>query len=120
MHAPAVAPPAQARRGTHTRSESNTLPNQHTSPDLSAARRATTSAAASGATTTANGTRASARAHLSVDGLSVSFPGRRVLTNLSFTARAGDRLGLIGENGTGKSTLLRVLAGQQNPDEGKD
>lgn len=78
-------------------------------------------AASNGETTapTTAGPWASAQAHLSVDGLSVSFPGRRVLTNLSFTARAGDRLGLIGENGTGKSTLLRLLAGQQAPDEGR-
>lgn len=41
-----------------------------------------------------------------------------MLTDLSFSARTGDRLGLIGENGTGKSTLLRVLAGEQAPDEG--
>ena len=41
-----------------------------------------------------------------------------MLTDLSFSARTGDRLGLIGENGTGKSTLLRVLAGEQTPDEG--
>lgn len=57
-------------------------------------------------------------AHLSVDGISVVYPDRRVLTDITFTARDGDRLGLIGENGTGKSTLLRVLSGKQQPTAG--
>lgn len=50
-------------------------------------------------------------AHLSVDGVSQSFPDRRVLTDVSFTVPSGERACLIGENGTGKSTLLRIIAG---------
>ncbi|QIM17229.1 ABC-F family ATP-binding cassette domain-containing protein [Leucobacter insecticola] len=46
-----------------------------------------------------------------VDGVSHRYAARRVLTDVSFTASAGDRIGIIGENGTGKSTLLRILAG---------
>ena len=95
------------------------MPNQHTSPNLAAARRAVVAAAADPMSDARHLAAASPRSHLSVDGLSVSYPDRRVLTDLSFTASAGDRLGLIGENGTGKSTLLRVLAGQQAPDEGQ-
>lgn len=57
--------------------------------------------------------------HLSVDGVSASFGERRVLSGISFTARDGDRIGLIGENGTGKSTLLRILAGVAAPDAGE-
>ncbi|MBL5974441.1 MAG: ABC transporter ATP-binding protein [Candidatus Leucobacter sulfamidivorax] len=57
-------------------------------------------------------------AHLAVSGVSRSFAGRRVLSDISFTARAGDRVGLIGENGTGKSTLLRILGGLDRPDVG--
>ncbi|WP_022894006.1 ATP-binding cassette domain-containing protein [Agromyces subbeticus] len=49
--------------------------------------------------------------HLRVDGLSVSYPDRRVFTDLGFTVAPGQRLGLIGENGAGKSTLLRLIAG---------
>lgn len=56
--------------------------------------------------------------HLSVDGLSHAYAERRVITDISFTAKLGDRIGLIGENGTGKSTLLRILAGEQQPDAG--
>ncbi|MEV5206157.1 ABC-F family ATP-binding cassette domain-containing protein [Micromonospora sp. NPDC053740] len=43
---------------------------------------------------------------------------RRVLDGLSLTAAPGHRIGLIGENGTGKTTLLRVLAGVDVPDSG--
>ena len=44
--------------------------------------------------------------------------GRRVLDGLSLTAAPGQRVGLIGENGVGKSTLLRLLAGVDLPDSG--
>ncbi|MFF4031120.1 ABC-F family ATP-binding cassette domain-containing protein [Streptomyces sviceus] len=44
--------------------------------------------------------------------------GRRVLDGISLTASPGHRIGLIGENGVGKSTLLRVLAGTDEPDAG--
>ncbi|TDD55150.1 ABC-F family ATP-binding cassette domain-containing protein [Saccharopolyspora elongata] len=43
---------------------------------------------------------------------------RRVLDGISLTAAPGRRIGLIGENGVGKSTLLRVLAGVDRPDRG--
>lgn len=59
-----------------------------------------------------------ASSHLRVDGLSFSYPDRRVLTDVSFIVPAGDRVGLIGENGSGKSTLLRVLAGLLEPSAG--
>ena len=61
---------------------------------------------------------ARARAHLRVDGVSVSFAERRVLTDISFTIASGQRTGVIGENGSGKSTLLRVIAGRTHPDSG--
>ncbi|WP_069883733.1 ABC-F family ATP-binding cassette domain-containing protein [Streptomyces luteocolor] len=47
-----------------------------------------------------------------------SLDGRRVLDGVSLTASPGHRIGLIGENGVGKSTLLRVLAGVDEPDAG--
>jgi len=45
-------------------------------------------------------------------------PDRPLFENLSLTVSAGDRLGIVGRNGTGKSTLLRVLAGVDRPEEG--
>ena len=63
-------------------------------------------------------TPATPHSHLAVTGVSHSFGDRRVLTDISFTVAPGDRVGLVGENGTGKSTLLRILAGQQIPDAG--
>lgn len=59
-----------------------------------------------------------AAAHLRVDGVSISFKDRRVLTDLSFTVPAGDRTALIGENGSGKTTLLHIIAGLTSPDTG--
>lgn len=57
-------------------------------------------------------------AHLRIDGLSKSFPDRRVFTNISFSVPYHDRVGIIGENGSGKTTLLRILAGELAPDAG--
>ncbi|MGW5677407.1 ABC-F family ATP-binding cassette domain-containing protein [Streptomyces sp. NPDC003860] len=44
--------------------------------------------------------------------------GRRVLDGVGLTASPGHRIGLIGENGVGKSTLLRLLAGVDEPESG--
>jgi ATP-binding cassette, subfamily F, member 3 len=55
--------------------------------------------------------------------LQVSNIGKRygdatVLESVSFVANPGERLGLIGPNGCGKTTLLRIIAGQEQPNEG--
>jgi macrolide transport system ATP-binding/permease protein len=55
---------------------------------------------------------------LRADGISVHYGDRRVLSDVSLTVPPGARIGLIGENGVGKSTLLRVLAGAEAPDSG--
>ncbi|MFI6951633.1 ABC-F family ATP-binding cassette domain-containing protein [Streptomyces sp. NPDC050422] len=47
-----------------------------------------------------------------------SLGGRRVLDGVSLTVSPGHRIGLIGENGVGKSTLLRLLAAADEPDAG--
>jgi ATPase subunit of ABC transporter with duplicated ATPase domains len=51
--------------------------------------------------------------------LTVSFGAVTVLDSVSLTVGPGDRLGLVAPNGTGKSSLLRVLAGQLTPDGGQ-
>ncbi|MEV6913159.1 ABC-F family ATP-binding cassette domain-containing protein [Amycolatopsis sp. NPDC051071] len=48
-----------------------------------------------------------------------SYGARVVLDGVNLTASAGQRLGLVGENGIGKSTLLRLLAGVEEPDAGE-
>jgi zinc/manganese transport system ATP-binding protein len=50
---------------------------------------------------------------LTVDRLSVAFPGREVLRDVSFSLRQGAFCGLIGSNGSGKTTLLRTILGFQ-------
>ena len=57
-------------------------------------------------------------AHLSVDGISKTFPDRRVFTDITFAVPYRDRMGIIGENGSGKTTLLQVIAGELEPDAG--
>ena len=50
--------------------------------------------------------------------VSKSFGDKTVIRNLNFTLMRGDRLGLIGPNGAGKRTLIKVLLGELQPDEG--
>ena len=49
---------------------------------------------------------------LVVSGLSVTYPDRTVLSGVDLLAQPGRRIGLVGENGVGKSTLLRAVAGR--------
>jgi ATP-binding cassette subfamily F protein 3 len=51
--------------------------------------------------------------------VSKSFPPRKILNNINLLLRHGERVGLIGENGTGKSVLLRLILGQEPPDSGE-
>jgi len=57
-------------------------------------------------------------ATLHARGVSLSFGAGPVLADVSLTVAPGMRIGVVGPNGTGKSTLLRVLAGQLAPEEG--
>lgn len=52
---------------------------------------------------------------LILDDLSIGFPTRTLARNLDLTLRRGERLGVIGGNGTGKTTLLRTILGEQPP-----
>ena len=55
---------------------------------------------------------------LSAEHLSINFGSRELLRDVNFYLNEGDRVGIIGVNGTGKSTLLRVLSGALEPDGG--
>ncbi len=53
-----------------------------------------------------------------VDRVSMSRPNRPLFTDVSVTVASGDRVGVVGINGTGKSTLLSVIAGSREPESG--
>ncbi|HRG82001.1 MAG TPA: ABC-F family ATP-binding cassette domain-containing protein [Chitinophagaceae bacterium] len=57
--------------------------------------------------------------YVSVEGLSKSYGIQPLFSNISFHIEEGDKIALVARNGTGKSTLLRILAGKETPDEGK-
>ncbi|MDR2777348.1 MAG: ATP-binding cassette domain-containing protein [Rickettsiales bacterium] len=55
---------------------------------------------------------------LKLENISKSFDGKRVFDNISFILNDGEKLGLIGRNGSGKSTVLKIIAGRMFQDEG--
>jgi ATP-binding cassette subfamily F protein 3 len=55
---------------------------------------------------------------LDIQNLGVSFGGEVLFENLSFRIGIGDRIGLIGKNGAGKSTFLKILSGGSSPSIG--
>lgn len=56
---------------------------------------------------------------LGAENIGIAFGTRTVLEGLSLGVDEGDRIGLVGRNGDGKSTLMRILAGLQEPDTGR-
>ena len=57
--------------------------------------------------------------YVSVEGLTKSYGINPLFNNISFNINEGDKIALIARNGVGKSTLLKILAGQETPDSGK-
>ena len=55
---------------------------------------------------------------LEVDGISKSYDGNILFSDFTFSFQKGQKIGLIGDNGTGKSTLLDILTGRIEPDSG--
>jgi ATP-binding cassette subfamily F protein uup len=56
---------------------------------------------------------------LELENISKSFNGKPIINNFSYTFKKGDRIGVAGKNGTGKSTLLNIITGAIQPDNGK-
>lgn len=56
---------------------------------------------------------------LSAENISKSYSEKQLLNNISLGINEGDKIGLIGVNGTGKSTFLKILAGVEYPDDGR-
>src|SRR5690625_6766333 len=55
---------------------------------------------------------------LTVGGVGLDFGGTTIFDDLTFTIGKGERWGIIGRNGTGKTTLFRLLAGELEPSRG--
>ncbi|MGC1514239.1 MAG: ABC-F family ATP-binding cassette domain-containing protein [Maribacter sp.] len=51
--------------------------------------------------------------------ISKSYPGKPILDKFEYVFQKGERIGIIGKNGTGKSTFLNILSGRDEPDAGK-
>jgi ABC transport system ATP-binding/permease protein len=58
------------------------------------------------------------RSVLDLRGVSKAYGGRSILDGLTESLRAGERIGIVGPNGVGKTTLLRILMGEEAPDSG--
>jgi ATPase subunit of ABC transporter with duplicated ATPase domains len=56
---------------------------------------------------------------LGAENISLEYPTKVVFENVTVGINEGDRIGVVGRNGDGKSTLLRLLAGRQEPDSGR-
>ena len=55
---------------------------------------------------------------ISTDNLSKSFAGQTLFEEASFKINAKERVGLVGRNGHGKTTLFRLITGEEKPDSG--
>src|SRR3989337_1173304 len=55
---------------------------------------------------------------LRLHGLSKTFPGQRALEDVDLVVAAGEIHALVGQNGSGKSTIVKILAGYHQPDAG--
>src|SRR5690606_17781513 len=56
---------------------------------------------------------------LELDKISKSFNGKKIIQDFSYVFKKGDRIGLAGKNGTGKSTFLNLITQEYLPDAGK-
>ena len=56
---------------------------------------------------------------ISVEGLAVEFSGHTLFSNITFVINDTDKIALMGKNGAGKSTTMKIIAGLQQPNRGK-
>ncbi|MDE6801403.1 MAG: ATP-binding cassette domain-containing protein, partial [Muribaculaceae bacterium] len=55
---------------------------------------------------------------ISINNLSVEFSAKSLFDNINYVINRKDRIALVGKNGAGKSTMLKIIAGLQNPTSG--
>jgi ABC transport system ATP-binding/permease protein len=56
---------------------------------------------------------------INADGVNKSYGERQIIKDFTLRIQRGDRIGIVGANGTGKTTLIRMLTGETQPDSGK-
>jgi ATP-binding cassette subfamily F protein 3 len=56
---------------------------------------------------------------ISINSLTVAYGGFTLLNDINFHISESDKIGLVGKNGAGKSTILKLICGYQNPTAGK-
>ena len=56
---------------------------------------------------------------INIEHISKIFGEKVIFEDASFGIQQGDKIGIVGINGTGKSTLLRMIAGEEEPDQGQ-
>ncbi len=56
---------------------------------------------------------------ISIDNVTIRFGAYVLFDKISFQVNPGDRIGLVGRNGAGKTTILNLIDGRQDPDEGR-
>ena len=56
---------------------------------------------------------------INIEHISKLFGDKLIFDDASFGLQEGDKVGIVGINGTGKSTLLRMVAGEETPDSGQ-
>lgn len=56
---------------------------------------------------------------ISIDGLAVAFSGTTLFSDITFNINDNDKIALMGKNGAGKSTMLKIIAGAEKPTKGK-
>ncbi|GAI97477.1 unnamed protein product, partial [marine sediment metagenome] len=55
---------------------------------------------------------------ISLENINIGFPEKILFDNLNWRIPRGSRIGLVGDNGTGKTTLFRIIVGLVQPDKG--
>ena len=56
---------------------------------------------------------------LNIEHVSKLYGEKKIFDDVSYGIHEGDKIGIIGINGTGKTTLLKIIAGLEEPDEGQ-
>src|SRR6185436_13628242 len=57
--------------------------------------------------------------YLTLENISKSYADKILFKEISISINEGEKIAIVAKNGTGKSTLLKIAAGKENPDEGK-